>query len=127
MRTVLSSSVLALGMFATTGSLPAAAASLPQAERTQRVRSIDARASSYRLAWALSSRLNSIILSTMKVGDDGANVVLLVGEREIGGSAAAAILDDHCQEHEQLVARYWVGTAARTRPWCGSTQSRSLS
>lgn len=51
-------------------------------------------ASSHRLAWALSSRLNSIIPCTMKVRDDGANVVLLVGEREIGGSAAAAILDD---------------------------------
>jgi hypothetical protein len=58
------------------------------------VRSVDARASSHRLAWALSSRLNSIIPSTMKVRHDGANVVLLVGEREIGGSAAATILDD---------------------------------
>jgi hypothetical protein len=30
----------------------------------------------------------------MEVRRDGANVVLLVDEREIGGSAAAAILDD---------------------------------
>jgi hypothetical protein len=30
----------------------------------------------------------------MKVRRDGANVLLVVGDREIGGSAAAAILDD---------------------------------
>jgi hypothetical protein len=52
------------------------------------------RASSHRLASALTSRLSLIIPATMEVRRDGANVVLLVDEREIGGSAAAVILDD---------------------------------
>ena len=52
MRTVLSSSVLALGMFSTTGSLPAAAASVAQAERTQVVvvRSVERRGGSLGVA-----------------------------------------------------------------------------
>jgi allophanate hydrolase subunit 2 len=52
------------------------------------------RASSQGLASALASRLHAIVPGTMQVRHDRANVVLLVDDRTVGGSAAAAILDD---------------------------------